>query len=89
MSNKLDKEKHQVRLQQKQMHMYRQLKIARRNRGYRYIDTKDAHKYHKLSGATCSNPNCVFCGNPRRMWNQRTIQELKFIQTEHWVNYES
>ena len=28
----------------------------------------------------CGNPGCIFCANPRRTWNELTIQEKREFQ---------
>jgi hypothetical protein len=37
----------------------------------------------------CGQPGCLLCGNPRKAFEQKTIQELKFEQTEKWIDDES
>jgi hypothetical protein len=32
----------------------------------------------------CGNPNCHMCGNPRKIWKEKTIQEKRFEQTEKY-----
>lgn len=86
MSHEEHKEKRSKRIGQKIRHMIRQFKIHRAlANDDRYEDLKEAHRYHKISGATCGNSNCMMCGNPRKFFKQRTIQEERFIQTEKWV----
>lgn len=77
MSNESHKLKHSERLAQKDTHIKRQMKI-RKAHGF---PADEAHKYHKVSGVTCGDSNCVMCGNPRKFFKERTIQEKRFIQS--------
>lgn len=38
------------------------------------------HRYAKMHSLNCGDPNCAMCGNPRKFFNERTIQEKKFIE---------
>lgn len=80
MSNEEQKQKHGERFFQKIKKLARKLKIAK-DYGYDHV-IKDGHKYHKKSIISCGNPNCVFCMNPRKSFNEKTMQERKFEQTE-------
>lgn len=82
MSHEFDKEKHSKRLHKDEVHIAKQLKIAKAH-GFP-IKNGEEHRLHKLSGTTCGDPNCAMCGNPRKFFNEPTIQEKKFIQTEKW-----
>lgn len=77
-----DKRIAQRRIQQKDRYIKRQVKIAKSN-GME-IKAGEEHRYAKHSATTCGDSNCVMCGNPRKFWKERTIQEKKFIQTETW-----
>ena len=78
MSDENAKLKHSKRIHQKENHVSRQMEI----RKVHNFPDDEAHKYHKLSGTTCGDSNCVMCGNPRKFFDEKTIQEKKFIQTE-------
>ena len=87
--NELDpeKRKHQERIGQKQNHIKKQYKIAKQNGANpRYL--KEPHRLAKHNAMDCGTPNCFLCGNPRKIFEQKTIQELKFEQTEKWNDYE-
>ena len=73
-----EKAKHAKRLQQKENHIKKQMKIRK---AYGFPE-QDAHRYHKRSGTNCGDPNCAMCGNPRKFFKERTIQEQKFMQKE-------
>ena len=75
-----DKSKHQERIQQKENKIKKQLKIAKAFS----IPFKEPHKLLKRSVISCGDPNCIGCANPRKIWNEKTIQEQKFEQTEKW-----
>jgi len=38
------------------------------------------HRFAKHHATNCSRPKCICCGNPRKVWKQKTIQEKKFLQ---------
>jgi hypothetical protein len=83
-----EKRKHQERIGQKQNHIKKQYKIAKRNGAHsRYI--KEPHRLAKHNVMDCGQPECHLCGNRRKVWEEKTIQELKFEQTEKWTEYES
>jgi hypothetical protein len=62
------------RIQQKTRHITRQTKIAKENN----CNVQNPHKFAKMSSMNCGNPNCVFCMNPRKSFNEKTLQERKF-----------
>lgn len=84
MSTDVDKEKRSRRFQNDETHIVKQVKIAK-SHGIP-VKPGEEHKYHKRSGMTCGNSNCVMCGNPRKFWKEPTIQEKNFIQTEQWTD---
>lgn len=38
------------------------------------------HRFAKMHSLNCGDPDCAMCGNPRKFFNERTIQERKFIE---------
>lgn len=38
------------------------------------------HRYAKMHSLNCGDPTCHMCGNPRKFFKQRTLQEKKFIE---------
>jgi hypothetical protein len=38
------------------------------------------HRYHKVSGVTCGDSRCFMCGNPRKFFKERTMQEQREMQ---------
>lgn len=87
MSTDTDKEKHSRRLHADQVHIAKQVKIAKAH-GLTDKDKaiKEPHRLTKHHAMDCGTPGCVMCANPRKTWKEPTIQEKKFIQTEEWVD---
>lgn len=85
--DKPSKQKHSRRIHQKQTHINKQVKIVKTKGGSeKYL--KEPHRLAKHNAMDCGQPGCVICGNPRKTFEQKTIQELKFEQTEKWKYYE-
>lgn len=80
MSNERDKEKHSRRLHADEVHIAKQLKIAK-SHGFP-VKSGQEHRLHKLSGTTCGDSNCAMCGNPRKFFKEPTIQEKSFDQVK-------
>lgn len=38
------------------------------------------HRWAKHHAMDCGRPRCMVCGNPRKIWKQRTIQEKRNMQ---------
>jgi hypothetical protein len=76
MSKDQDKIKHSKRIQQKDNVVKSKMKIAKAY-GWKHI-LAQPHKYLKCSISSCGNPNCIFCMNPRKAFNEKTMQERKF-----------
>lgn len=88
MSHEESKSKHSKRIQKKINYMLKQLRIrTAKLTGFRYNDVQNMHRYHKRSGLTCGSSHCISCGNPRKFFKEKTIQEKRFMQTEKW-NYD-
>ena len=67
------KDKHSKRIHQKETYVKKQTKIAK-SLG---IQEKEPHRFAKHSPANCGNPKCIMCGNPRKIFKERTMQEKK------------
>lgn len=78
MSHESNKQKHGERVQQKEKKLKRKMKIAKEY-GLDHVVEKP-HKYHKSSVFSCGNPKCVMCMNPRRAFQELTMQERMFDQ---------
>jgi hypothetical protein len=42
----------------------------------------EPHKFAKHHAMDCGNPECVMCGNPRKVWKEKTIQEKRFDEVK-------
>lgn len=85
MSNESAKSARGRRLLQKTRHIARQVSIRKAhsfpNYGTPGIPAHESkHRYHKVSGMTCGDSNCAMCGNPRKFFKEKTMQEKRFEQ---------
>jgi hypothetical protein len=87
MGNQVERYKHSRRLHRKLAHIDRQMgirKVIFANRdpmtGNTMGGDDNPHRYHKLSGMTCGSSRCVMCGNPRKFFDERTMQEQRAMQ---------
>ena len=80
MSNQVERFKHSKRLQRKHIAVKRQVKIAKSHN----FPTDAKHRFTKTHAMTCGDSNCSRCGNPRKFFRDRTIQERSFEQTAGW-----
>jgi len=76
MSHENDKFKHSKRLLKDENAVNKQAKIAKTFG----VTVKEPHKFAKRHALNCGNPNCVMCGNPRKMFNELTQQEKRLFQ---------
>jgi hypothetical protein len=76
MSDEFDKIKHSKRLLKDENAIAKQKKIARAHGA----NLDKAHGFSKTHAMTCGDSNCVMCGNPRKFFNEPTIQELRLQQ---------
>jgi hypothetical protein len=85
MSREEDREKRTKRFYQDQVHINKQVKIARQH-GMEYNDEliREPHRLNKHHAMDCGNPGCPMCSNPRKLFKEKTIQEKSFSQTEKW-----
>ena len=74
MSTEEDKIKHSKRLHQEENAIKKQVKIAKAAG----VTNIEPHKFAKHHAMDCGNPECVMCGNPRKIWKEKTIQEKRF-----------
>ena len=81
MSKEEDKFKHSKRLLKDDNAIKKQVKIAKGHRVSEYNPKElEPHRYHKHHAMDCGNPGCMLCANPRRTWNELTIQEKREFQ---------
>jgi len=80
------KARHSKRIQQKENHIKQQVRIAKQHGISSYSDFLDQpHRFVKHSAMNCGNPKCIYCANPRRLFNEKTKQEKSFEQTKVWT----
>ena len=78
MSNEDAKLKHSKRIQKTQNQIKKQTKIANSHG----MPVDEPHKFAKHHAMDCGNPECVMCGNPRKVWKEKTIQEKRFDEVK-------
>jgi hypothetical protein len=76
------KDKHSKRIQQKENHIRKQVRIAETYG----LPVTEPHKLAKKHSMNCGDPKCSLCGNPRKVYKERTIKELSFDQTKEWTS---
>ena len=86
MSTEEDKFKHSKRLLKDDNAIKKQVKIAKEHnhvKGEYNPKLDQPHRFAKHHAMDCGNPGCMLCSNPRRAWNELTIQEKReFQETE-------
>ena len=80
MSEENDKFKHSRRRLQNDNAVNKQVKIAKE---HGFI-VEEPHKFAKHHAMNCGNPKCLLCSNPRKVFNQKTIQEQRHEQKKLW-----
>jgi hypothetical protein len=80
MSDERSKLKHSKRLYDDEVHIEKQVKIAKSHG----VPIKEPHKLHKHYALNCGNPKCIMCASPRKIFKELTMQEKSFNQTEKW-----
>jgi hypothetical protein len=71
--------KHSKRLHDDETHIKKQVKIAKSHG----IPVAEPHRLNKHHAMDCGNPSCIMCGNPRKIWKEKTIQEKKFDEIDY------
>ena len=84
MSHDNDKIKNSKRRYKEEVAIKKQVKIAKQH-GYTSDDKpiKEPHRYAKHRAMNCGNTSCFLCGNPRKIYKSRTIQEKRFFQSDY------
>lgn len=81
MSNDYTKEKRSKRLHDEETNIKKQVKIAKAHGVTDQNKTiKQAHRLAKHHAMDCGQPGCMLCGNPRKLFKEKTIQEKSFLQ---------
>lgn len=78
MSSEDDKLKHSRRIHQKENYIHKQMQIAK----VHHVEVDTPHTLAKHAVMNCGDPKCTMCGNPRKVWKEKTIQEKRFDQKE-------
>jgi hypothetical protein len=83
MSNEFTKEKRSTRIHDEETKVKKQVKIAKAH-GLTNKDKaiKQAHRLSKHHAMDCGQPGCMLCGNPRKLFKEKTIQEKSFYQNK-------
>ena len=79
-ANQSQRDKRSERIHQKETKLEKKIRLAKEYHHEHAL--KNPHKYHKSSLFNCGNPNCVMCMNPRKAFDEKTMQERKFEQKE-------
>ena len=74
MSKDEDKIKHSKRLLKDENAIKKQVKIAKAHG----MPIENAHGFAKHHVMDCGQPGCILCGNRRKVWGEKTMQEQKF-----------
>jgi hypothetical protein len=82
MSTEADKFNHSKRLLKDENAIKKQTNIAKQHKASEFNPSglDQPHRYNKHHAMDCGNPRCIFCANPRRTWNELTIQEKREFQ---------
>lgn len=81
MSDEETKYKHSKRRHKDQASMERQYQIHKQN-GLDPNLQYEKHRFAKHHAMDCGNSSCTVCGNPRKIYKQKSIQEKRFDQPE-------
>ena len=81
MSTEQDKIKHSTRMQKDENAVRKQATIAKTMLGEA---PKEPHKFEKHHSMSCGDADCHMCGNPRKFFNEETIQEKSHKQDKLW-----
>jgi hypothetical protein len=87
MSHELDKFKKSKRIHADDTAIKKQLQLAK-DFGYHKLSSSmhkwryllQPHRSHKMHIFNCGDPKCHMCGNPRKFFKQKTMQEKRFEQ---------
>lgn len=83
MSDESAKFKHSKRIQKESNAIKKQQKIAIQHGLDRKDVEREPHRFAKHHAMDCGNPTCMLCGNPRKIFGEKTIQEKKFDEIDY------
>lgn len=84
MSDQNSRELRSKRLHSDETHIKKRQKILKAKSFPNHLIVKQPHRLHKVTGMNCGKPNCCLCGNPRKVFHERTVQEQSFEQDKLW-----
>jgi len=78
------KAKHSRRIQLKENHIQKQLKIAKAfgHTGHDKL-VREPHRLAKHNAMDCGNPKCIMCSS-EKVFKETPIREKSFNQTSDW-----
>jgi hypothetical protein len=85
MSTPTEKMKNSSRRFSDEVAIKKQEKIAK-TRNHTGKAVKEPHRYNKHHAMDCGRPGCMLCGNPRKIFKEKTIQEQRFYQDPDMPN---
>ena len=76
-----ERDKRNLRIQRDENAVKKQTKIAQAH-GLTSQDKaiKEPHRLAKHHAMDCGQPGCMLCGNPRKIFKERTAQEKRLFQ---------
>lgn len=81
MSNETAKYLNSRRRHKTDVHIARQIKIAKSHHTHDHRIDREPHRLAKHHAMDCGNPHCYLCGNPRKTHKDRlTAQEKRLFQ---------
>lgn len=87
MSDPETKEKRSKRLHHNETHIKKRFRQMKSLRSDTHLYEREPHRLCDNGWSNCGNSNCVMCGNPRKFFNEKTIQERSFEQNKLWDSY--
>jgi len=87
MSNETAKYINSRRRHKNDVAIARQVRIAKAHGlGFHDKAIKEPHRMAKHHAMDCGQPGCMLCGNPRKIFKERTAQEKRMYQDVEKVN---
>lgn len=81
MANELAKYINSKRRFKDEVAIKKQVKIAKAHGlGFNDQAIKEPHRLAKHHAMDCGQPGCMLCGNPRKLFKERTAQEKRLFQ---------
>lgn len=81
MSDEITRNTRSIRFKKDYCKIRKQLALAK---AYRVpVTEKQIHRLAKLKVLNCGDPNCIMCGNPRKVWRGKTEATLTIQERRH------